>query len=175
MKLFISIMLGLAIGLLIFSGVLLGLSSQINNLIQADYVEFAKEQVAINKQNSTLIVSSSHPEGIILDDPTSEFHQTLLIPEHPGKYTVSLVDIYLPSVAVFIPNVWNCFNYQPSTIKVATLQDADVSSLVDAEINYVTAQCNVTYQNMALLLVTQIAISALLICLALAGLKDRKD
>ena len=127
MKLFNSIMLGLAIGLLIFSGVLLGLSSQINNLIQADYVEFAKEQVAINKQNSTLIVSSSHPEGIILDDPTSEFHQTLLIPEHPGKYTVSLVDIYLPSVAVFIPNVWNCFNYQPSTIKVATLQDADVS------------------------------------------------
>jgi len=56
MKLFNSIMLGLAIGLLIFSGVLLGLSSQINNLIQADYVEFAKEQVAINKQNSTLMV-----------------------------------------------------------------------------------------------------------------------
>lgn len=168
-------MLGLAIGLIVFSSVLLGLSSQINNLIQTDYVEFAKEHVVINRQNSTLIVSSSHPEGIILDDPTSEFHQTLLMPEHSGKYMISLVDIYLPSVAVFIPNVWNCFNYQPSTIKIATLQDADVSSLVDTEVHRVTTQCNMTYQNIALLLITQIATSALLMCLALAGLKDRKD
>lgn len=171
MRVFYSIMIGLAIGLLIFSVPTAISLICIKNDVQSDYAGYALTYSLIATTSDDLYVTEDNPDGSLISNK-DVYTRTFSRPTEQGFYKVVLTDISVPSISAFHKDIWPCFQSQPVTQHICSATQLNMSEQILKVVNNNIDCFTQTCFSIVIILLLQITLSLLLICSSLAGLQS---